>query len=105
MLADKLEAAKNIQKTKLIYSRSPVPLCKKWLENAVIKMTRFLTAHFSKFLKLLVGQHGEKMAYFTAEQHSAKPYYLPSNSGICLDGHSKERVDSYKCPGIQVDET
>ena len=30
---------------------------------------------------------------------------LLSNSGICLDGHSKERVDSHKCPGIQVDET
>ena len=27
---------------------------------------------------------------------------LPSTSDICLDGHSLERVDSYKCLGIQV---
>ena len=30
---------------------------------------------------------------------------LPSNSDICLDGHSIEMVDSYKCLGIQVHET
>ena len=30
---------------------------------------------------------------------------LPSNSDICLDGHPIERVDSYKCLDIQVDET
>ena len=24
---------------------------------------------------------------------------------ICLDGHSIERVDTYKCVGVQVDET
>ena len=88
-------------------------------------MTRFLTAHFSKFLELIVGQHGKN---FTAEQQSAKPYeisvltmvlktkclfigtrhkisLLPRNSDICLGGHLRERVDSYKCPGIQMDET
>ena len=30
---------------------------------------------------------------------------LPNSSDICLDGHPIERVDSYKCLGIQVDET
>ena len=30
---------------------------------------------------------------------------LPSNPHISLDGHSIERVNSYKCLGVQVDET
>ena len=30
---------------------------------------------------------------------------LPSEPHICLDGHSIERVNSYKCLGVQVDET
>ena len=30
---------------------------------------------------------------------------LPSKPHICLDGHSIERVNSYKCLGVQVDET
>ena len=30
---------------------------------------------------------------------------LPSDPLISLDGHSIERVNSYKCPGVQVDET
>ena len=51
-------------------------------------MTRFLTAHFSKFLKLLEGQHGEKMAYFTAEQHSAKPYEISVLTLSKLDARS-----------------
>ena len=34
-----------------------------------------------------------------------KTLLLPSNSDICLDGHRIERVDSYKCLGILVDET
>ena len=59
MLADKLEAAKNIQK---LYNHTTALLCKKWLGNAshAVKMTRFSTAHFGKFLKLIVGQHDEK---------------------------------------------
>ena len=30
---------------------------------------------------------------------------LPSESHICLDGHLIERVNSYKCLGVKVDET
>ena len=30
---------------------------------------------------------------------------LPSEPHICLDGHSIERVNSYKCLGVHVDET
>jgi len=30
---------------------------------------------------------------------------LPSEPHIYLDGHSVERVNSYKCLGVQVDET
>ena len=30
---------------------------------------------------------------------------LPSDPHISLDGHSIERVNSYKCLGVQVDET
>ena len=30
---------------------------------------------------------------------------LPSEPIICLDGHLIERVNSYKCVGVQVDET
>ena len=30
---------------------------------------------------------------------------LPSDPHISLDGHSIERVNSCKCPGVQVDET
>jgi len=30
---------------------------------------------------------------------------LPSEPYICLDGHFIERVNSYKCLGVQVDET
>ena len=36
---------------------------------------------------------------------SQKISLLPSESHICLDGHSIERVNSYKCLGVQVDET
>ena len=30
---------------------------------------------------------------------------LPTEPHICLDRHSIERVNSYKCLGVQVDET
>ena len=30
---------------------------------------------------------------------------LPSEPHICLEGHSIKRVNSYKCLGVQVDET
>ena len=30
---------------------------------------------------------------------------LPNEPHICLDGHVVERVNSYKCLGVQVDET
>ena len=33
------------------------------------------------------------------------PFLLPSDPYISLDGHSIERVNSYKCLIIQVDET
>ena len=36
---------------------------------------------------------------------SQKISLLPSEPHICLDGHSIERVNSYKCLGVQVDET
>ena len=35
----------------------------------------------------------------------AKISLLPSDPHISLDGHSIERVNSYKCLGVQVDET
>ena len=40
---------------------------------------------------------------FTDTRH--KIYLLPSEPHICLDGHLIERVNSYKCLGVQVDET
>ena len=40
---------------------------------------------------------------FTGTRH--KISLLPSEPHICLDGHLIERVNSYKCPGVQVDET
>ena len=30
---------------------------------------------------------------------------LPSEPHICFDGHSIERINTYKCLGVQVDET
>ena len=40
---------------------------------------------------------------FTGTRH--KISLLPSEPYICLDGHLIERVNSYKCLGVQVDET
>ena len=40
---------------------------------------------------------------FTGTRH--KISLLPSEPHICLDGHLIERVNSYKCLGVQVDET
>ena len=38
-------------------------------------------------------------------RHEAKISLLLSDPLISLDGHSVERVNSYKCLGVQVDET
>ena len=40
---------------------------------------------------------------FTGTRH--KISLLPSEPHICLDGHSIERVNNYKCVDVQVDET
>ena len=37
-------------------------------------------------------------------RHKAKNLFAPSEPHICLDGHSIEGVNSYKCLGVQVDE-
>ena len=58
MLADKLEAAKSNSITipQFLYAKSGLEK----VAAHVVKMTRFSTAHFSKYLKLIVWQHSEK---------------------------------------------
>ena len=42
---------------------------------------------------------------FTGTSQFQRVSLLPSEPHICLDEHSIERDNSYKCPGVQVDET